>query len=338
MSIRPDVIWIPGLLEPVRSFGGVGFHGWDPARGVDWRLRIVGDRFQRARMLKLGRLWWVLLFGGSLTLPGAASVFWVLDGLGGIRQVDPNLNLSPGIALGNPAAQGNSLAIDPQGNLYVAEATGGSVPPSPPGFLFQVTATSVIPVGSIGYTLIGDLDHSGTGLWGFSNASQSLFFFDLGSLSVTYATSLPALVAHTITGVAYQTASGSVFLSGNTGANQDELFRVDLTPTPNLSLVGSIAHTDGASHVSDIDFDAGGGLYGITWFHRHVLSINPTTAATVTLSVGPHQDASGLAIQEVPEVETMLPMAVTALVGVGMLIRGWKLDHPRANRAAARSE
>jgi len=278
-----------------------------------------------------------MLLGGSLALPGSASVFWVLDGLGGIRQVNPSLNANPGVTLGNPAAQGDSLAVDPLGNFYVADATGVSVPPAPPGFLFQITATSVVPVGSMGYTLVGDLDHAGNGLWGFSNATQDLFFFDLGTLTVTYATTLPSLATHTITGVAYQTSTGDVFLSGNTGPNLDELFRVDLTPTPSVSLVGTIAHTDLASHVSDIDFDANGALYGITWFHRHFLAINPVSAATVTLSVGPHQDATGLAIQEVPEGKTVGPLAVTALLGFGLLNSRQTKGHANVNRAAATS-
>jgi hypothetical protein len=57
-------------------------------------------------------------------------------------------------------------------------------------------------------------------------------------------------------------------------------------------------------------------LYGITWFHRHFLAIDPATAGVTTLSVGPHRDVTALAIQEVPEAEVLVPMGVVLLGGV----------------------
>ncbi len=131
-----------------------------------------------------------------------------------------------------------------------------------------------------------------------------MFFFDLGTTSVTSAVtrclpaSLPASAV--IAGVAYQPGSGDVFLSARDGLNNDRLLRVPAASSTALP-VGSLSHGDGFSFVSDIDFDASGTLYAMTWFNRWFYSVSTTTAATTFVSSGPHRDSTGLALSPVPE-------------------------------------
>lgn len=237
----------------------------------------------------------------------AAPAGWVLNTNQTIDLV--NLANNADTPAGGLAFPSDSLAVSPAGTLYSADALG---------VLWDVTGPP-IPVGPTLRTQIADLDWAGNGLWGYSNASQELFFFDLGSSSVTYATgltlpaSLPA--GSVVSGVAHQPGSGDIFLSAHSGLNNDMLLRVPASSTTAL-LVGTLAHGDSFSHVSDIDFDAGGTLYAMTWFHRWFYSVAPATAATSFVSSGPHRDSTALALSPVPEAASAL------LLGLGIAALG----------------
>lgn len=197
----------------------------------------------------------------------------------------------------------DSLASDPAGNLYSAD---------PNGVLFDVTTSGNFPVGPTGFTLIADLDYAANGLWGFSNQSQTLFFFDLTLNAITSTLSDPALAAYTITGVAHRASDGSIFLSGHDALLVDWLFEVAPSAS-SAALVGSLAHGDGFSYVSDIDFDpTSGTLYAMTWFHRWFYAVDPATAATTFVSAGPHRDATGMALLAIPEPGSLF-LALTGL-------------------------
>jgi hypothetical protein len=186
-------------------------------------------------------------------------------------------------------------------------------------------------------TQIADLDWAGNGLWGYSNASTELFFFDLGASSVTYAAtltlpaSLPA--GAIVTGVAHQAGSGDIFLSAHDGLNNDMLLRVPAASNV-AQLVGALAHGDSFSYISDIDFDATGTLHAMTWFHRWFYSVSPATAATSFISAGPHRDATALALTPVPEPTSALLLCL-GLAALGA--RAWQhgRDGVASSRAAA---
>ena len=237
----------------------------------------------------------------------AAPLGWVLNTNQTLDLVDLATNAdAPASTTFFP---GDSLAASPGGTLYVAD---------PAGNLWDVTGPP-IPVGPTLRTQIADLDWAASGLWGYSNASQELFFFDLGSSSVTYAAALtlPGSLssAAVVSGVAHDAATGDIYLSAWDGLNNDYLLRV-ATATTTALLVGTMSHGDGFSYISDIDFDAGGTLYAMTWFHRWFYAVSPTTAATTLLSSGPHRDSTGLALQPVP-----VPAAAW-LLGGGLLVLG----------------
>lgn len=215
-----------------------------------------------------------------------------------------NVATNSEVTISNTTFATNSLAVDPGGSMFSADATGN---------LYNVTAPVPFLVGSTGFTQIGDLDYAPGGFWGYSNSSQSLFFFNTGSSSVTYAASIPNLAAYSITGVAYRPTDGSIFLSGNTGFNQDLLFVVP--PSSNsFTILGAMPNADPGSYFSDIDFDASGTLYAMNWYHRDFYTVNATTGATALVSSGPHRDVTGMALPSaVPE-----PGSLAAL-GVGFL-------------------
>lgn len=218
-----------------------------------------------------------------------------------IRKTDIATNTE--ISVGNTTFNTESLAIDSNGLLFSADSNGT---------LFNVTGPLPLFAGNTGYSQIGDLDFANGGLWGFSNANQTLFFYDFTASAVTFSLIDPALAALTITGVAFDFSSGSVYLSGNAGFNADQLFVVP-TSSPNAQYVGPLSHTDAFSFVSDIDFDPSGTLYAVTWVHRHFYTVNPITAATVNVSMGPHRDVNAMAIAPVPEPASMIAL------GLGLL-------------------
>lgn len=191
------------------------------------------------------------------------------------------------VTLGNTGFATDSLAVDPLGILYSADKITGA--------LFNVSVPVPLFVGNTGFSQIGDLDYGNNGLWGFSNANQTLFFYNLGSNAVTYTQSFAAFIGSTVTGVAFRPFDGSIFLSANTGLNQDSLYVIPASSTA-ANLVGTLAISDAFSYVADIDFAPNGGLIAMSWFHRDFYSVNTTSGATSLISAGPHRDSTGMAL------------------------------------------
>ncbi|MEO7386872.1 MAG: hypothetical protein ABIX37_08055 [Gammaproteobacteria bacterium] len=225
----------------------------------------------------------------------AAPVGWVLNTNQTLDLV--NVASNADVPYNTTPFPSDSLAVAPAGTLYLADGFGN---------LWDVTGPP-IPVGPTLRTQIADLDWANNGLWGYSNASQELFYFDLGSSSVTYAVTLTLpgslSAAAIVAGVAYDAANGDIFLSAWDGLNNDLLLRVP-TATTTALLVGAMAQADSFSYIADIDididFDAAGTLYAMTWYHRWFYSVAPTTAVTSFVSSGPHRDSTALALQPVP--------------------------------------
>ena len=237
------------------------------------RIVLAGLAMTAMSSLQAAPLGWVLNTNQTLDLVNLAT------------NADAPVNTTP--------FPSDSLAVSPAGTLYAADGFGN---------LWDVTGPP-IPVGPTLRTQIADLDWAANGLWSYSNATQELFFFDLGSSSVTYAATLTLpgslSAAAIVAGVAHDPGSGDIFLSAWDGLNNDLLLRVPAATTTAL-LVGAMAHGDGFSHISDIDFDAAGTLYAVTWFHRWFYSVTPATAATSFISSGPHRDSTALALLPVP--------------------------------------
>lgn len=221
----------------------------------------------------------------------AAPLAWVLNTNQTLDLV--NVPTNADVPLSTLPFQSDSLAASPTGALYSADGFGN---------LWDVTGAP-IPVGPTLRTQIADLDWDANGLWGYSNASKELFYFDLGSSSVTYAATLtlPGSLSPTavVAGVAHDASTGDTYLSAWDGLNNDFLLRVASSSTTAL-LVGAMAQSDGASYIADIDFDAAGTLYAVTWYHRWFYSVSPTTAATTFVSAGPHRDTTAMALKPVP--------------------------------------
>ena len=243
----------------------------------------------------------------------AAPLGWVLNTNQTLNLV--NLASNAEVPYNTTPFQSDSLAATPTGTLYAADGFGN---------LWDVTGPP-IPVGSTLRTQIADLDWTANGLWGYSNASQELFFFDLGSSSVTYAATLtlPGSLSSgaIVAGVAHDAGSGDIFLSAWDGLNNDLLLRVPNATTTAL-LVGSMANGDSFSYISDIDFDAAGTLYAVTWFHRYFYSVVPGTAATSFISSGPHRDSTALALKPVPVPATAWLFG-GGLAALGVFRRRW---------------
>lgn len=206
------------------------------------------------------------------------------------------------IPISNSPFMSDSLARSASGNLYSADSLG---------VIWDVTGAQ-IPVGPTGRTQIGDLVMGNNGLWGFSNASQELFFFDFGSSSVTYAQTINGVGGFTITGVAYQGSTGDVYLSGYIGLNTDTLFHV-MNSSNNALLVGNMANGDSFSYFSDIEFDASGTLYAMSWYHRWFYSVSTVNATTSFVSAGPHRDVTAMALP-VPEPAALVGLAIGSAI------------------------
>jgi len=252
----------------------------------------------------------VLLLGGLTTFAFGAPFVPIANSNWTIESVDVPTN--SGVIVTNLTFPTNSLALSPAGALYVAD---------PAGNLWDVTGPP-IPAGSIGMADIGDLDWSANGMWGFSNATSDLFFFDVGSMTVTYSQGLTVPVGLSVSGVAHQDSTGDTYLSAFDAGLNSYLFK-NPSSSATLNLVGTMSHSDAGSYISDIEFDAGGILRGVTWFHRHLLTINPTSAATSTISVGPHRDSTAFAMNPVPEPSTIVAIAL-CLHGLGRRKRSSK--------------
>lgn len=196
----------------------------------------------------------------------------------------------------------DSLAQSSAGTLYSAD---------PSGVIWNVT-TVPIPVGPTSRSQIADLVYGNGGLWGYSNMSQELFFFDLGTSNVTYAQTLIGTSAYTITGVAYQASTGDIYLNGNTGLNTDTLLHVANSSSTAVS-VGAMTNLDAFSYFSDIEFDATGTLYAMSWYHRWFYTVSTTNAATSFVSTGPHRDVTAMAFA-VPEPSSVIGLAWCSLI------------------------
>jgi hypothetical protein len=209
----------------------------------------------------------------------------------------------------------DSLAISANGTLFSAD---------PSGVIWNVTGVFSIPVGPTGRTQIADLVMGSGGLWGFSNASQELFFFDLGSSSVTSAQIITGISGHTITGVAYQMSTGDIYLTGYAGMNNDTLFRIASAATV-ATTVGSMVNGEPASYFVDLEFGADGTLYAVSFIYRWFYSVSTTNASTAFLSSGAfHRDVTAMAIRvpaPVPEPGAMAILSISGCLAAGCRYR-----------------
>ncbi|MEI7575858.1 MAG: PEP-CTERM sorting domain-containing protein [Armatimonadota bacterium] len=245
------------------------------------------------------RFAFVALFGFTCSFGLAAPFARVLSANQQIRNVDMVTQTEP--LLFTTGLPSESLAVSIGGTQYFAD---------PVGNLWTPTSSGSIPAGSLGFGQIGDLDWANNGLWGFSNANQSLFFYDLGSASVTASYSIPSLSSLIVTGVAFRPTDSSIFLSARQGLNNDFLFQVP-SSSSTANLIGSMPISDAFSYVADIDFDPTGTLYAVSFYHRDFYSVNVSTAATSFISTGPHRDVYAMALNPtvVPEPGTILGLA-----------------------------
>lgn len=216
------------------------------------------------------------------------------------------------VTLWNTGFTTDSLAVDPFGTLYSADKSTG--------VLYNVSVPVPLFAGNTGYAQIGDLDYGNGGLWGFSNASQTLFFYDLTSNAVTFSQNLASFAGSTVTGLAYR-SDGSIFLAANTGLNQDALYVVGPSHT-SASSIGALSISDANSYLADIDFAPDGRLIAMSWYHRDFYSVNVNTAATSLVSSGPHRDVTGMALSTnvVPAPASVIAWGIGAF---GLLRRRW---------------
>lgn len=251
--------------------------------------------------------WGIVLGVLGLSVMSAANPFArTLTANQQIRNVDMATQTEP--LLMTTGLPSESLAMSPGGTFYIAD---------PSGNLWTPTTSGAIPADSLSIGQIGDLDWANNGLWGFSNANQSLFFYDLGTSAITANYSIPSLSTLTVTGVAYRPTDQSIFLSARQGLNNDFLFEVPFASST-ANLIGSMPIVDAFSYVADIDFDPTGTLYAVSFYHRDYYAVNTATAATTFISTGPHRDVYAMALNPsvVPEPGSLIALAVGA-IGLG---------------------
>ncbi len=231
----------------------------------------------------------------------AAPIAWISNSNATIDTVNVATNGS--VLYGSTPFVTDSLARTSAGNLIIANSGG---------VLWDVTG-SPIPIGATGKSQIGDLDYGVGGVWGYSNASQELFFYDLGLFAVTYSQVISIPTTATVEGVAFQPTTGDIYLSAHVGLNTDRLLHVPAFAT-SATLIGSMANSDPFSYFSDIDFDASGTLYAVSFYHRYFYTVSTATAATSFISAGPHKDTTGMALNPVPEPATLACFAVGSML------------------------
>lgn len=242
-----------------------------------------------------------LLIGAGLASFGAAApMAWVLNTNTTLDTVDVANNSDT--PYGNTPWTSYSLARSASGQLYSAD---------PLGVIWDVTGPP-IPTGPTGYTQIADLDWDGGGLWGYDNATSDIFFFDLGASAVTFSANVTVAGFGVVTGVAYHAATGDIYLSANNALNSDWLLRIPNSSTI-AQLVGPMPNGDAASYFSDIEFDASGTLYAVSWFHRHFYSVSLVDGSTTFVSAGPHRDTTAMALDPVPEPATLVALGLGVL-------------------------
>jgi hypothetical protein len=261
----------------------------------------------------------------SLVAPlNAAPDVWSVSANMDIFQVDAASN-SETPFIPSPVVS-DSLAADFSGLLYVADSNG------------DIRTVQGGPAWTTGYSQIADLYFVPGGLWGFSDATDTLFLFDLNTTTVASSVNITTgLSGYTVTGVTRQASTGDFFLSANTGPNADFLLKLDLSAF-SASVVGAMSHTDTTSYISDIEFLPDGSLLAMTWFHRHFLTVNPANGTTAFLSVGPHRDANGLAVDPNPVPEPGTWAAGLGLVGAATVLCWRRRNEGRNQGELGRSQ
>lgn len=242
---------------------------------------------------------------------GAVPFFEAANMMGPLWRVD--LATNAGLSSGNATFATDSLAGTTPGVFYAADALGS---------VHQVGAGPAVLVGNTGFVQIAELDADPTlqGLWGFSNAGDVLFYFDLTVRAVTVQHQISGLVSP-ISGLAV--GPGSTFYLSDF---QNQLLSVAAPPgsPPVLpaTTIGTMLTTDG--RIGDIDFEPGTGrLIAATWSDREVLEVSTLTAATqqlhpqVTNPLDGGLDINAITFTVVPEPAGALALAA----GLGLWAR-----------------
>lgn len=245
--------------------------------------------------------WAMLVVSGAVA--SASPIPYITSLNGFLLKVDAANNTPTNVGPSGLAT--DSLAQDINGNLWAASASGG---------LYQVNGSGSTFVTNLPSGNIGDLDCDAFGIWGFSNATSTLFYYSFTMSTVVLQTPVPTLLGSTVTGVAYD--SGRIYLSTQLG---NMLYMMPNPIIPIISFVGLMPTTD--NNFGDIDFDpASGQLYGVTYNNRSWYTINPNNGLTqlVTPTTSGVLDITGIAMPvAAPEPSTWLALGF----GTVLLIR-----------------